>query len=452
MRKMTKLVVLCGVLAALCLTIAAVSRREERKEQIKTSGEVFLQIPAEGVTALSWENEEGAFSFTKEDGWVYDADADFPVDGEKVEKLLSVFESLSAAFVIEEVEDYADYGLDEPAGSVTVFSGEESVTVLLGDFSKMDQQRYVSVGDGKAYLVTHDPMDEFSAVLADMMLDDEIPAFDTVRKLSFSGSASYTIVRDEEAASLCADDVFFAGGRPLDTDRVESYLQTLAALPLSACASYHAAQEELEAFGLAEPELSVTVAYTDGEEQGSFTLHIGRDQKQLLAAQESGEGLDEVAAYVRLGESQIVYELSAANYRKLAAASYDELRHREIFPAAFDSVRAFTATLEGGQHAFARAEDGTWTFDGREIEVSGVESALLAVSASSFTGEAPAQKEELGLVLELENEDFPSVSLSFYRYDGESCLAAVDGETVALVPRSEVVALVEALHAILLAA
>lgn len=51
-------------------------------------------------------------------------------------------------------------------------------TVELGDFSKMDEQRYLSIGDGKVYLVNHNPLDEFDAVLRDMILDDTTPEFD----------------------------------------------------------------------------------------------------------------------------------------------------------------------------------------------------------------------------------------------------------------------------------
>mgnify|MGYP000707176112 CR=1 FL=1 len=67
------------------------------------------------------------------------------------------------------MEDYAQYGLTEPICTISITAGEETYTVQLGDFSKMDEQRYVSIGDGKAYLVSHDPVDEFGAVLRDMI-------------------------------------------------------------------------------------------------------------------------------------------------------------------------------------------------------------------------------------------------------------------------------------------
>lgn len=42
------------------------------------------------------------------------------------------------------------------------------------------------------------------------------------------------------------------------------------------------------------------------------------------------------------------------------------------------------------------------------------------------------------------------MDIELYRHDGEDCLAVVDGETFALVPRSDVVDLIEAVNAIVL--
>ena len=112
MRKATKLYTLLGVLLVVCIAAFAISRYEEKKEQIKNSGEVILEIPTESVTALSWTNESGTFSFTKDETWVYDEDNAFPVDEEKINDLLEQFTSLAAAFAIDDVEDYAQYGLD----------------------------------------------------------------------------------------------------------------------------------------------------------------------------------------------------------------------------------------------------------------------------------------------------------------------------------------------------
>ena len=65
-----------------------------------------------------------------------------------------------------------------------------------------------------------------------------------------------------------------------------------------------------------------------------------------------------------------------------------------------------------------------------------------------LTDEEAAQKEELSITLYLDNDAFPQTTIKLYRYDGSTCLATVDGKSVALVPRSRTVNLIEAVNAI----
>ncbi len=74
----------------------------------------------------------------------------------------------------------------------------------------------------------------------------------------------------------------------------------------------------------------------------------------------------------------------------------------------------------------------------------------LLASADSFTDEEAAQKEEIGITLYLDNDAFPQTTIKLYRYDGSTCLAAIDGKSVALVPRSQTVSLIEAVNSIVL--
>lgn len=109
--------------------------------------------------------------------------------------------------------------------------------------------------------------------------------------------------------------------------------------------------------------------------------------------------------------------------------------------------------------ASAEAENGTkdgtasaegWFYQGTEIDVTDLETELGALSADSFTEETPTGKEEIRFTAYLSNANFPKVEVVLYRYDGEYCLATVDGRTVSLIPRSQAVALMEAVNAIVL--
>lgn len=462
---------LLAVFAVVSITAVLVSRHEEKVEQIKNSGKTILSIPTDTVTALSWTNEDGMFSFTKGDTWTYDGDSAFPVDEGKINDLLAQFEDFAAAFAIDDVEDYAQYGLTEPICTISITAGEETYTVQLGDFSKMDEQRYVSIGDGKAYLVSHDPLDEFGAVLRDMILDDTIPAFDTAEKIAFTGTENYTISYDEDGTSICADDVYFADGQPLDTDNVNAWLTALTGLDLTDYVSYNVTNEELQTFGLDEPALTITLDYSSSDEDGTETdagtlvLHLSQNPEELAAYGEAlaneEDNLPDVTCYARVGESQIVYQITQSEFDALTAVSYGTLRHQNLFTADFDAVTSIDVTLEGETYTFTYTPpeneddedaEGTWSYNGEEFDVFNFSYALRALSASSFTDEKPTGQEETSLTLHLDNEDFPAFTLTLYRCDGETCIAEVDGEPVAFVSRSQTVDLVEAVRTLTLSA
>ncbi len=498
MNKMKKLYVLLGVLVLACGITFFVSRQEEKKEQIKNSDETIFSVDTESVTALSWEYAGNTFSFHKSGGkWIYDTDENFPVNEDKIESLLSQFTEFGASFVIEEVDDFGQYGLSDPLATISVTVGEESYEVNLGDYSTMDSERYVSIGDGKVYLVKHDPLDDYDLTISDLIQNDEIPVLTSATGIQFSGEETYTIDYEEESShTYCAEDVYFTEEQPLDTSLVKSYLQKISALSLSDYVSYNATEEELQAYGLAEPELSVTVDYPvthsdDVTTTETFVLHVGRDaaEKAQAAADDttaaagadaedgltttaageaaaSDEDEVEVTAYVRVGDSQIIYRITSEEYRALTAASYNDLRHTEVLTASMEDITGLTFTMDGKTYvlhngAAGTTEDGEtvgdetasvdgWFYQGSEIDVTDLETALGALSADSFTEETPTGKEEIRFTAYLNNANFPKVEVVLYRYDGEYCLATVDGRTVSLVPRSQAVALMEAVNAIVL--
>ena len=195
------------------------------------------------------------------------------MDGEAIGALLSQFEALQAAFVIEDVTDYAQYGLEDPLCTIDISAGDTEYEILVGDYSELDYQRYISLGDGRVYLVNDDPMDAYRITLDDLMLDDEIPAFADVERVEFSGAEDYTIERDENGPSYREDDVYYAGdGGVLDTDSVNSYVTYIASLALDSYYTYAATEEDIAATGLDSPELTVAIDYPESGEDGAETL------------------------------------------------------------------------------------------------------------------------------------------------------------------------------------
>lgn len=467
MSRSKKLCILLGLLAAVCGATLILLQVEEQKEKIKNSEEIILELPWESVTALSWEQDGKTLSFHRDETWLYDGDEAFPVSEERIRELLEQFEAFGVSFIIEDVEDYGQYGLEKPVCTIDLEAGEDSWQIQLGDYSKMDSKRYVSIGDGNVYLVNNDPLDLFDTTLNSMIDNDGIPDWDRVTELRFEGEETYSAVYQEDSGSTYSDqDVYFVrkDGRdaPLDTSRVESYLWLIRSMDLNNYVSYNATEEELTRYGLDDPDLTVTVDYTaeneegDGE-AGTFVLHISRDLETKQAAEQAerdGQEEEELsAAYVRAGDSRIIYEISGDRYEELMAAFYDDLRHQELFWADFDEVYQIDVSLEGTDHAITSEKDGderVWSYQEEELDITDFQNALVSLRADSFTSEKPTGKEEIRFTLHLENENCPKVSVKLYRYDGDLCLAEVDGKSVSLVRRSYAVDLIEAVQAIVL--
>ena len=165
MNRSKKLRILLGILVVACVVTLLVMQMEERKEQIKNSEEIILEVPSDSVQSLSWEYEGNTLSFHKAETWLYDEDEAFPVSEERIHELLELFEAFGVSFIIEDVEDYGQYGLDAPLCTIDLTTEERSYQILVGDYSKMDSKRYVSIGDGNVYLVQKDPLDHFDTDL-----------------------------------------------------------------------------------------------------------------------------------------------------------------------------------------------------------------------------------------------------------------------------------------------
>lgn len=474
MKRYKRVLILAAVLAlAVCATVL-LTGYEEKQEQIRTSDAVILQLPAESVQELSWEYSTGeGFAFYRTEAlWKYREDEAFPVSEEKILEILEPFANYGVTFVIEDVTDFAQYGLDAPVCTLRIKTQEQTYELKMGDFSAMDQQRYISIGDGNVYLVEEDPRDYLSTNLSSMILHDDTPGFEKPLQITFAGAENYTVTRMEDSIYSYApeEDLYYVqrDGKtlPLDSAAVKTYLNTVTALDLINYVTYAATTEQLQAYHLDEPLLSVTVRYSEETPEGpveeSCLLHIGENREERAASDASeaeGKGALAVSKYVRVGDSSIVYELDDMDYGVLMAAGYDDLRHEQLFWGDFDAVTQLDITLEGQTHTLtyapkdAEAEEAeyAWFFGEETVELQAVESAVSALRAESFTQAKPQKEQEIGVTMHLDKENFPTVHLQLYRHDGSTCLAVVDGQPVAMVSRSAVVDLVEAVQAIVLA-
>lgn len=441
MNRQKKLLVLVGVLVALCAVIAVVAGVQKHIDTITTVDEEIVAADPDALTAVSWTKEGTTLSFAQTDGtWQDASDAAFPVDQDKMADFLSHFESVHASFIIENVEDFGQYGLDDPSCTITLTTADGDTVLELGDYSTMDEKRYVTLGDGTVYLIDDDLAEYAVTDRDEMMRQDTIPDYDTLDGIVATGETAFTVEHHPDE-TLCYTDAYEyylndnGSYKPLSTAKVEDLVDTLNGLDRSDYATYTADETTLADYGLDAPVLTFTVTTTLDDAQESHALAFGV----------SGDD-----HYLRMDDSPIVYRVDADAYTdSVAAAGYDTLRPDEVLALDWDAVTAIDFTIDDATYTAEKSGD-TWTIGDTEVEFDDVKDAIDGLKVNTFNDETPAKKQEIAFTVHLDSEDYPTLTAALYQYDGENCLAQLDGVTLGLVDRSLAVDLTEAVNAITL--
>ena len=460
MKKNKKLYILLCILGCMCIITFIATNIEKKTEEIKNSGESILEIPSDTIKALSWtmNNDTVNLSFHKDDNWHYDGDENFPVDDNKIEDALSIFENFAAEFIIENVEDYDQYGLSTPDTKIALETEDKSYEIKIGDYSKMDSKRYVSIDDGNVYLMKEDPMDTFDKELKDFIKDDNIPDFEGVSSIKFEGEANLDIVLKEQGTNpYNEEDVYFDTYNdkliPLDTDSIDKYLSKIETLDLNKYVTYNATEDELDKYGINTPDLLININYSEVDENENstskeFKLTVGSNLDEL------GEDPDEddILGYIRINDSSIIYEILGYDYKDLIDDAGDELRHKNIIPVEIENIKAIDIAMDGKEYHVDNKEgdDAKFTYEGEVIENYDFEESLTLLNATSFTDETPTGEKELSLIVTVDTDKSPQITIDIYRYDGEKCIASIDNTPLAYINRDNVINLKEAVNSFVL--
>lgn len=441
MNRQKKLAILVGVLIALCVVIAVVAGVQKHIDTVSTVDKEIIATSESALTEVSWTKDGSSLDFVQQDSTWQDAgDADFPVDQDKMADFLSHFESVHASFIIENAEDFSQYGLDDPSCTITLTSADGSTLIQLGDYSTMDEKRYLTLGDGTVYLIDDDLEQYVATDRDDLMRVDTLPDYDTLDSIVATGETAFTAEYHPDEALCYTDayDYYSKDGdsyQPLDTDKVKGVVTTLNGIDRSEYVNYRTTDSDLGVYGLDAPTVTFTVTGTLDDEQSTHTLAFGKNGDNC---------------YMRMDDSPIVYRIDSDTYTNdVVTIDYDSLRPTAVLALDWDDVQSIDFTIDDATYTVTKNGD-TYKIGDDVVEFGDVSDAVDALTVKEFSTESPAKKQEAAFTVHLDNETWPTLEVTIYQYDGEDCLVQLNGETLGLVSRSLVVDLTEAVNAITL--
>ena len=464
------------VLALLVGVIVAEKTIKHHVDSINTTDEIVMSIKPDEITSAKWTMADGTgLEFIKQDGkWICSEDTEFPVNQEYMQEFLSHFEEVHASFIIENVDNYAQYGLEEPECTVTLKAGDEESTVKLGVYSVMDYKRYINVGDDKVYLIDDDLMDYVSADRDEFLDNDRAPAIVEVDSVTTSGASSLNAVYDPEGEHAYNDiyeyyNLIDGKYLPLDSTRMYNLTTRLVGLALKDYATYTATEDTLKDYGMDNPVISFTVSGKDEDEATqSFTMYISS-----VDSGEKDENDESIMNYYcRYNDSSIIYNLDSSYFNYFSEISYNTLRPAAVLNINWDELDSISVTIDGKTYDIVQTsgeeteetEEGTeeqeevpeemeetkFYINGQEVEIAGIISQIDYLSINEFIDEKADKTLEFEFTVNLDNENYPSFKVAVYQYDGDNCLVTLNGQTLGLMSRSLAVSLEEAFNKVIL--
>ena len=316
-RLITILTAIFLTLAAAVLIVLGIRYRQGRAEEEDPGTAVAASMTVEGYDSLVYSNGTATLSFSAaEDGsWTWDNAPDFPLRQEPVNTILAQLINWHPQQTLAAGEDLSEYGLDEPAGSLTLTGLDGSSRSLsFGKTTTDGTSRYVlELSDpSTVYIIADTLFTTMGVPIYDMCELPQLPALEegNLRSIMLQGPegedgtpALVTLLTTSRGTGEEGAVTWLQGSEDVtDNESVRALLEDLRTLSLTKCVDYDPSDEALELCGFAAPPASITVNYIpDGsEETQSLSLTIGNPV------------LDGSGRYVRLGDSRAIYSLPTA--------------------------------------------------------------------------------------------------------------------------------------------
>ena len=354
-KKNTRLMILVVVLVVLCAGYVGIVKYKEvqdQKQQDASEAEeeankiVLNQM--DSITRISFNTTDGELAFTyHDDSWHYEADEAFPLDVSKINLIQNNLNPLEATRKLEEKEDLSNYGLTQPAKTVTVTDASGNQKVLnIGSMNEYSGDYYASIaGDDNVYTIGTELVNSLDVTLDDLLKLDTIPYLteSDITQIEYKTAAESVVYKKEERVkaaeeteqetqSSAAEETSASAASEAETEtvwtetrngttvdlndssKITDAISNISQLSVNSCEAYNVSAEQLAAYGLdTANSKDIIITYNDTtsetQEQKTFTLHIGN-----LSTQQTSYycvRIDESTQVDRIVEFNIDYIISS---------------------------------------------------------------------------------------------------------------------------------------------
>ncbi len=299
-KQLTIMVVIVAALAAILVVAIQLNSWNTTRQEAAEDAAIPRILTLDDVTGVTFVDGDSSLEFLlNDDGeWYWADDEDFLLDDTAVSTVAELAEDFQAGTSFEIADDLSAYGLEDSELQV-IYTTEDgdTYTVLVGGTT--GDYYYAMLEDGdtiytidetlSTYLVytLYDMADlaDYPSLSSDIIQDVTLTSGDS--EITFTiGEVEVEVSddEDEDADSSAEADASASSSEPeteieyhwfmdgedvTDQSQITSLNTEVDSIAVSSLAAFKPDDEALEVYGLNDPTLTVTVRYTDEDDDGS---------------------------------------------------------------------------------------------------------------------------------------------------------------------------------------
>lgn len=277
---------------------------EDSETESETTEEIaVLDMDTTTITSFSFISGDDTLTFVKEnDLWSYAADPDFPVLQTSIESMIANLATVTAVNELTDIDDLAEYGLEEPSQVISITTEDGSTTTLtIGDLNVSTSNYYVYLSDQTTvYTIATTIPTAFAIELYDLADVASFPTVDT-------STLYYASIEQEDSKIEMIDDSGEGtiavwkikkndgDAKAADSASISTLFENISSFAFDSCVEYNA--EDLSKYGLDQPTATITMKYTvEYEETSDETTQTDTSETETEAATITVE--EEVVLYI----------------------------------------------------------------------------------------------------------------------------------------------------------
>ena len=377
------------------------------------SGTFALTERTEEIIGMQWSVDDETCHFVLSNGvWVNADNEAFPVDQEAVSALADDLHALTATRRLDNITDPANYGLADPAYTVTVeWSNGITTDYMMGSETPFGDGYYLALSDNSsiAYTTTEALSGMFAVTANELAVWEDIPTVENVTRLVVGDAldASY----EETSRTINPGQHWYAAtGEALDG--IDSLITTAQALSWASLVTVSATENELTEWSLDEDNATAITLY--GDEEATAQLLLGNYAL-------SGD------MYARLPDSSMVYTVDYSDALTLLTATTETMRSMEILSLSWSELISAELSVSGNQIALTPVVADESDEDDEDEETSAEETLWLQITALSASERVTAEVSgEPLLTIHVTAASGMTETLTFMAYDADNYLLTTD--------------------------